>query len=119
MAATWARKFSTPPNFPNAGQELWKLRLVTILEVHIAAVAGKGVEQVGMAHRQHNRPISSTRLAHQRPKAGQRFCAVAAVDQRNQLLHDVVLVAPNGGRVQILTSSERRKAVWHHQDHRL
>jgi hypothetical protein len=40
------------------------------------------------------------------------------VDERNDLVHEVVGIAADGGRVHILVAAQRRVAVREHQDYR-
>ena len=78
------------------------------LEEPAAGVAREAVEEVGSEHRRHGRAVAAARLA---GDAAEAVRLVALVDERDDLVAEVGVVAAAAGRVDELRAADRRPGV--------
>ena len=116
FASKWRRKPATPAvasQRPRRHRQVGQRRQ---LEVHVARVAGDGGEQLGVAHREHERAEAAGRLAADGARVARRDGAEARVDRRDHLTHDVRLVVPDRGRIEVLRAAPAGEAVGRDDD---
>ena len=78
------------------------------LEQPAAGVTGEALEEIGPEHRRHRRSLAAARLAGDTAIA---VGLVALVDERDDLVADVRVVAAAAGRVDELRAADRRPGV--------
>ena len=87
-------------------RDLREPRQVAGLEQRVAGVRGERAEDVGAQHRHDHRAVAAAGLAGQAAVIAARGRRVALVDERHDLVAQVVLVAPGAGRVEELRAAE-------------
>ena len=88
-----------------------KLGQVADLEQRVARVRGERAEPVGAQHRHDHRPVAAGGLSGDPPVVAVRRGRVAAVDEGNDLVAQVVEVAPGRRGVEELRTAERGPGV--------
>ena len=78
------------------------------LEEPAARMAGEALEEIGPEHRRHRRALAAARLA---GDAAVAVRLVALVDERDDLVAEVGVVAAAAGRVDELRAADRRPGV--------
>ena len=91
-------------------------RQVARLEQGVAGVRGERAEHVGALHRHDHRAVAAGGLARQPAVLTRGQRGVAGVDERDDLVAQVVLVAPGAGGVEELRAAVARPAVREHDD---
>ena len=79
---------------------------------------GDRAPAVGMAHAMHDRAVAAGRLAEAAPMFARRQRAELAVHQRHQLCRQVVRIAAERARIDVLVAPEPRKAIRKDDDRR-
>src|SRR5918994_4417490 len=80
---------------------------VTEFEVRIPGVVCDRLEHVRMPHAQNNGPVAARRFAEDTPMAG----AVCGGNVRHDLIEQVLLVAPRGGRIDVLIAAQAGETI--------
>src|SRR5262249_31165166 len=93
--------------------DLRDISKVAMLEGAVAGVVGEGVEDVGIERGKGERADAAAGAA---DAAAQSARAIARVNERDELLHDVVLIAADGARVDVLAAAEAGYAVREDED---
>ena len=86
------------------------------LEERVAGVRGERAEHVGAQHRHHHRAVAARGLAGQAAAVAVGGRRVARVDELDDLVAEVVHVAPGAGRVEELRAAVARPGVDEHDD---
>jgi hypothetical protein len=94
-----------------------KVGHVTQLEARVSRVIRQRAEHVGPAHAEHDRAVAAGRLAEHAPRAA-RDRRVLRVDERDDLVDQVVLVAAGARAVDVLVAADAREAIRRRDDHR-
>ncbi len=89
------------------------------VEVGVARVIGNGAPVPGVLHAVNNRAVAARRLAETTAVLARCQGAEFAIDERDQLAGQVVGVAPDRARVDVLVAAERREAIRKHDDARV
>ena len=93
-----------------------ELGQVAVLEQRVARVGGERAEHVGAQHRHHHRPVAARGLAGHPAVLAAGHGRVALVDERDDLVAQVVQVAAGARRVQELGAAQRGPGVDEHDD---
>src|SRR6185437_8831627 len=96
---------------PERARRVAELRQVAELEQRVAGVRRQPAEDVRPQHRYDHRAVAAARLAGQPAMARLGERPVPGVDERDDLVAEVLAVPPRPGRVDELRAAVRRPAV--------